>query len=78
MYIYNVSQSIEKPEFIFSPDWSETCLDGAELRTITPYDFTCTDALTGQVTLCARRCDRIEDGCQVVDLSYRYNYLYPL
>ena len=60
-----VSQSKDKAKFIFSPDWSETCLDGADLRNITPYDFTCTDALRGQVTLCARRCDRIEDGCQV-------------
>ena len=63
------SQSIDKAKFIFSPNWSEYCLDGAELRTITPYDFNCTDRLTGQVTLCARRCDRIEDGCQVALLS---------
>ena len=47
-----------------SPDWSNSCLDGAKVREKTTSDFLCADELTGDVKLCARKCDRIDDGCQ--------------
>ena len=34
------------------------------MKKITSSDFSCKDALTGNVTMCARKCDRINDGCQ--------------
>ena len=34
------------------------------MKIITTSDFSCKDALTGNVTMCARKCDRINDGCQ--------------
>ena len=51
-------------QILFSPDWSEYCLDGSKLRSSTTSNYNCTDNLTGQVTLCAVRCDRIDDGCE--------------
>ena len=47
-----------------SPNWNESCLEGTTIRNITASDFSCPDAVTEKVVLCARKCDRIDDGCR--------------
>ena len=46
-------------------NWSSTCLDLStiSLRPNTSADFTCPDALTESISICAKRCDRVDDGC---------------
>lgn len=58
-----LSSFVNTVQMIFSPDWSEYCLEGSKLRSSTTSNYNCSDNLTGQVTLCAGRCDRIDDGC---------------